>query len=113
MQFVGLPEGTEGRSPEILLENWLIDTFGREQISATFVVDRAHWIPMTPGPPGSPPRTFIAKLLNSKDRDSILRLRRELTNNKTADPFVVWDTFKAFIHGYLTSSINTINKNQF
>lgn len=34
-----------------------------------------------------------------------------LTNNTTADPLVVWDAFKAFVRGYLTSAINTIKKN--
>lgn len=78
LRFVGLPEGAEGRAPETFLENCLIDTFGREKFSSTFVIERAHRIPMTPGPPGSPPRTFIAKLLNFRDRDAVLRLTREL-----------------------------------
>lgn len=71
-------QGAEGRSPETFLEKCLIDTFGREKFSSTFVVERARRIPLTPGPPGSPPRTFIAKLLNFRDRDAVLQLTREL-----------------------------------
>lgn len=44
----------------------------------TFGVEHAHRIPMTPGPPRSPPRTFIMKLLNYRDRNNILLLTREL-----------------------------------
>lgn len=78
LRFVGLPEGAEGRSPESFLESWLAEVLGRDKLSATFVVERAHRVPMTPGPLGSPPRTFIAKLLNYRDRDTILRLTREI-----------------------------------
>lgn len=72
LRFVGLPEGAEGRSPETFLEAWLINIFGREKLSSTFVVELAHRISMTLGPPGYPLRTFIAKILNYRDWDSIL-----------------------------------------
>lgn len=42
------------------------------------MVECAHQIPMSPGPPDSTPRTFIAKLLNFRDRDTVLWLTREL-----------------------------------
>lgn len=45
-----------------------------------FVVERAHRMPARPPPQGAPPRTFIAKLLNYKDRDTALRMAREKGN---------------------------------
>lgn len=77
LRFVGLPERAEGSSPETFLENLLISTFGRDQFSVMFAVERAHRILPKPPPPGAPPRTFIAKLLNYRDRDVVLRLTRE------------------------------------
>lgn len=78
LRFVGLPEGVEGRSPETFLETWLIDTLRREKLSSTIVVECAHCVPMTPGPPYSPPRTFLVKLLNDRNLDTILQLTREV-----------------------------------
>lgn len=37
-------------------------------------------MPARPPPPGAPPRTFIAKFLNYKDRDAALRMAREKGN---------------------------------
>lgn len=48
--------------------------------SSTFVVERAHHLAAKPPPAGAPPRTFIAKLLNYRDRDTILHLTRERGN---------------------------------
>lgn len=77
LRFIGLPEGAEGSAPEVFLENLLTSTYGRNQFSAMFAVERAHRILPKPPPPGAPPRTFIAKLLNYRDRDVILRLTRD------------------------------------
>lgn len=67
LRFVGLPEGSEGLDPPSFLENLLITNFGREAFSSTFVVERAHRLVTRPPPPGAPPHTFIAKLLNYRD----------------------------------------------
>lgn len=80
LRFVGLPEKAEGTDPPTFLENLLIQTFGREAFSSTFVVERAHRLAARPPLAGAPPRTFIAKLLNYRDRDTILRLTREKGN---------------------------------
>lgn len=77
LRFIGLPEGAEGTSPEAFLENLLISAYGKDQFSVMFAVERAHRILPKPPPPGAPPRTFIAKLLNYRDRDAVLRLTRE------------------------------------
>lgn len=80
LRFVGLPERSEGADPPTYLENLLIKTFGRDAFSSTFVVERAHRLAAKPPPAGAPPRTFIAKFLNYRDRDTILRLTRERGN---------------------------------
>lgn len=80
LRFVGLPERSEGTGPPTFLENLLIKMFGREAFSSTFVVERAHCLSAKPPPNGAPPCTFIAKFLNYRDRDTILRLTRERGN---------------------------------
>lgn len=76
LRFIGLPEGAEGTDPATFLEKLLINTYGRDTFSTTFVVERAHRMPARRPPEGAPPRTFIAKLLNFKDRDAVLRMAR-------------------------------------
>lgn len=77
LRSVGLPKGAEGSDPLSFLENLLISTFGRPEFSFSFVVERAHRLVARPPPPqGAPPRTFIEKFLNFRDRDAILRLTR-------------------------------------
>lgn len=44
------------------------------------MVERAHRLAAKPPPQGAPPRTFIAKMLNFRDRDAILRLTRTKGN---------------------------------
>ena len=53
-----------------------------------FAVERAHRIPAKPPPEGAPPRTFIAKFLNFRDRDKIMRLSREKGNMKMGNGHV-------------------------
>lgn len=80
------------------LENLLIKTFGREAFSSTFVVERAHRLAAKPLPAGAPPRTFIAKFLNYRDRDAILRLTRERGNIPLGNlTVVVYQDFSAEI----------------
>lgn len=76
LRFVGIPEGLEGSDPPSFLENLLVTTFGRAEFSTMFVVERAHRLAAKPPPQGAPPRTFIAKMLNFRDRDTVLRLTR-------------------------------------
>lgn len=73
LRFIGLPEGAD---PATFLEQLLINAYGRDTFSTTFVVERAHQMPARRPPEGVPPRTFIAKLLNFKDRDAVLRMAR-------------------------------------
>lgn len=73
---MGLPEGAEGSNPPSFLENLLTTTFGCAEFSTSFVVERAHRLAAKPPPQRAPPRTFIAKLLNFRDRDAVLCLTR-------------------------------------
>lgn len=80
LRFIGLPEGTEGNNLATFLEDLLITTYEREAFSQSFAVERVHRMPAKKPPQGAPPRVFIAKFLNYKDRDAILRLSRNKGN---------------------------------
>lgn len=71
LRFVNLPVGL---SPEAFLENLLISTYGRDQISFMFAVERVHRILPKLPPPSAPPCTFTAKLLNYR----VLCLTRQM-----------------------------------
>lgn len=77
VRIVGLPEKVEGRDPTTFIEEWLQEVFGKEAFSSIYTVERAHRVPPRPLPPGNPPRSMLARLLNYKDREVILRLARE------------------------------------
>ena len=77
LRFLGFPEGSEGRTPEMFMERWLISTFGAPTFSPLFAIERAHRVPMRPLPPGAPPRAMIIKLLHFRDREAVLRAARE------------------------------------
>lgn len=76
LRLIGLPEGAEGKDPAVFLEQLLITSYGREAFSPMLAVERAHCMPTKPPPQGAPPCTFIAKMLNFKDRDAALRMAR-------------------------------------
>lgn len=78
LRIVGLPEGAEGGDPTSFIEGLLRDLLPEARWSSYFTVERAHRIPPKPGPPGSPPRTFILCLLNFRDRDEVLRASRNV-----------------------------------
>uniref|UniRef100_A0A803JST4 Reverse transcriptase domain-containing protein n=1 Tax=Xenopus tropicalis TaxID=8364 RepID=A0A803JST4_XENTR len=75
-RLLGFPEWVEGPNPETFLENWIRDTFQVTNLSSAFTIERAHRIPMRAPIPGAPPRALIARLLNAKDRDSLLAMAR-------------------------------------
>lgn len=80
LRFIGLPEGAEGASPATFLEELLVTTYGRAEFSQAFIVERVHRMPAKKPPPGAPPRVFIAKFLNYRVWDAVLRLAREKGN---------------------------------
>lgn len=77
IRVVGLPERSEGANPETFAEQWLRELLGPETFSSQFVAERAHRVPTKPLPPGAPPRPFLIKLLNYRDRDAALRAARQ------------------------------------
>lgn len=80
VRIVGLPEKTEGRDPTQFVEQWLMDTFGKEAFTHLYAVERTHRVPTRPLPLGHPPRPVLARLLNYRDREIIIRLARECRN---------------------------------
>lgn len=76
LRIVGMAEGVEGPHPTEFVEKLLRTLLPSAQFSPFYVVERAHRIPPKPGPQGSPPRTFILKFLNFRDRDEVLRVAR-------------------------------------
>lgn len=76
VRAVGIPEKIEGKNPVAFMEKWLLSTFGRDAFSSMFAIERAHRVPPRPPRPGEPPRPFLFKLLNFKDRDAALALAR-------------------------------------
>ncbi|CAJ0965631.1 unnamed protein product [Ranitomeya imitator] len=78
IRIVGLPEKTEGRNPTEFVENWLLEKIGSTVLTKVFAVERAHRVPPQPPAPGANPRTMLAKILNYRDRDIILRKAREM-----------------------------------
>lgn len=77
-RIIGLPGGAEGNDPTAFTERLLTLLLPKAQFSPFFTVESAHRMPASRGPQGSPPRTFIFKLLHLKDRDLVLREARAL-----------------------------------
>ena len=78
LRFIGFPEGAEGALTEQFLEDWVRQWVPADRLSTCFVLERAHRSMARRPPTGAPPRPIIAKILNYKDRDAILRQAREL-----------------------------------
>lgn len=77
VRILGLPERAEGSKPELFAEQLIREVLSPITLSASFVIERAHRIPTRPLPPGAPPRPFIMKVLNYRDRDGILAAARQ------------------------------------
>lgn len=76
LRIVGLAEGAEGTNPAVFVEQLLHNLLPNAQFSPYFTVERAHRVLPKPNIPGAPPRTFILRLLNFRDRDEVLRAAR-------------------------------------
>lgn len=76
VRFTGVPETTDIPNMEQYIKNLFKDLF-REALSPMFLVERAHRS-LGPRPkPGTSPHPILARILNYRDRDTILRLARE------------------------------------
>lgn len=82
LRILGFPERAEGQNSCAFMEQWLKDTFPAAQLSSAFAIERAHRVPTRPPPPGAPPRPLLARLLSSRDRDTILQAARKLPGIK-------------------------------
>lgn len=51
--IVGMPEKDEGKNPVEFIEHWLTATFGKNNLTPFFLVERAHRVPPRPPPPRS------------------------------------------------------------
>lgn len=80
LRLVGVPEREEGSNATEFVERWLADKFKDTNLSPLFAVERAHRVPMRPPPPGNPPRAILARILNCRDRDVILRKARDVAD---------------------------------
>ena len=78
IRLTGFPEEAEGSNCESFLEDWFKTWVPTESLSSCFLIERAHRALSRKPPPGAPPRPMIARVLNYKDRDTILRKAREL-----------------------------------
>lgn len=73
LRIIGLPERSEGSDLSAYTERLLCSLLPQVTFSSFFAIERAHRMPPARGNPGTPPRTFIFRLLNFRDRDVILR----------------------------------------
>lgn len=77
VRVLGLPEGSEGERPAEFAEAFFKDILELTPVSPTYVVERAHRVPTGRRPPGAPPRPFLVRFLNYRDRDRILSEARK------------------------------------
>ncbi|KAJ1114710.1 hypothetical protein NDU88_002941 [Pleurodeles waltl] len=97
VRIIGLPEGKEGRNPTQYVEDWL-KTIAKARLSNYFTIERAHRIPSGKTQPGASPRPLIARVLNHRDRDTILQVARE------AEPVIV-DNTRVSLYPYYTLAV--------
>lgn len=76
IRVVGVPEGIEGPSVELFLEDLILNHLKPKRLSKLFSIERAHRAPVPRPKPGASPRTIIACILNFRDRDAILQTAR-------------------------------------
>ncbi|KAJ1188861.1 hypothetical protein NDU88_005618 [Pleurodeles waltl] len=73
VRFIGFPEKIELPNAEAFLERWLRENIFTKDLPPLLIVERAHRVPGGPPRPGAPPRPLIARLLNYRDRDQVLK----------------------------------------
>lgn len=77
LRIAGVAESTNTDPMEQYIEGLLTELFGRNCFSTTFAVEKAHRSLAPRLAPGALPR-LIARLLNYRDRNAILRRAREV-----------------------------------
>lgn len=77
VRVVGLPEGVEGSTPSTFAEQFFKSLLSLGDLPPTYVAERAHRVPTGARPSGAPPRPFLVRFLNYKDRDMLLAEARK------------------------------------
>ncbi|XP_069461306.1 uncharacterized protein [Ambystoma mexicanum] len=77
LRIVELPEGMEGPDSTEYVETMLLQEITSGALTQGFSVQRAHRALMRKPPPATPPRPLIAKILNYRDREKILKFFRK------------------------------------
>lgn len=85
VRVVGLTEGCEGHNPNVFLEGWLIEVFGRDVFSMQFAIERAHRVPFRAPPSGGRPRSLLMKFLNHYDKIILLRKERGSVKSRQSE----------------------------
>lgn len=77
LRITGLPESTNMGKCKTYIENLIKEIIGHENLSSLFIIEWAHRSLAAKPIPGATPRPIIARVLNYRDRDNILRMARE------------------------------------
>lgn len=77
LRITGLPESTNMGQCKTYIENLIKEIIGHENLSSLFIIEWAHRSLVAKPIPGATPRPIIARVLNYRDRDNILRMARE------------------------------------
>ncbi|KAJ1085252.1 hypothetical protein NDU88_005385 [Pleurodeles waltl] len=80
IRLLGFPERAEGMHSEQFVEAWIRDTLKPDGLTPMFAVGKAHQELVEPLRLGAPPRATITRILNYKDRYSVLRAARDTDN---------------------------------
>ncbi|KAJ1082768.1 hypothetical protein NDU88_002933 [Pleurodeles waltl] len=74
---IGMPEGMEGAHTTQFIEEWLHTVVPPTGLSTLFTRERAHRVPTRKPMPAAPLQPIVAKMLNCRVRDKLLRVARE------------------------------------
>ena len=77
IKIIGIPEQEEGGKPTEFVEALIPKLFGDDGFRSPVVIDRAHRTLRPPPAVGAKPRAIIARVHFYREKERILRLRRE------------------------------------
>lgn len=77
VRVVGLPEGAEGTDATAFAEQFFKSLVSLGELPPTYVAKRAHRVPTGARPSGAPPRPFLVRFLNYRDRNMWLAEARK------------------------------------
>lgn len=77
IKIIGIPEQEEGGKPTEFIEALIPKLFGKDSFQSPVVIDRAHRTLRPPPTAGAKPRAIIARVHFYREKELILRLRRE------------------------------------